>query len=52
MNEENSVSSRFKTISSQKKLLNPKNSTLRQLQLNMLNSLSKSPIIKIKSKFC
>ena len=50
MNEENSVSSRFKTISSQKKLLNPKNSTLRQLQLNMLNSLSKSPIIKIKSK--
>ena len=39
MKEDYSMNSRLKTITSQRKLLNPKNSTLRQLQLNMLDSL-------------
>ena len=38
----------FKTIQSQKRIINQKNSTLRQLQLSMINSLTKSPLVKVR----
>ena len=41
---------RLKTNPNLKNTFNPKNSTLRQLQLTMLNSLSKSPIVKVRRK--
>ena len=49
MNDNNTFTqSRLKTIPNQRRIFNKKDSTLRQLQLTMLNSLSKSPIVKIK----
>ena len=50
MNDSNLIQTRLRTIPSQKKVSVFKNSTLRQLQLSMLNSLSKSPVIRIRRK--
>ena len=50
MSDQNQNQSNLKTISNHKQIFKPKNSTLRQLQLNMLNSLSKSPIVRVRRK--
>ena len=50
MNNSNSFHTRLKTIPNRKINLKEKNSTLRQLQLSMLNSLSKNPIVTIRRK--
>ena len=47
MDESSLEQTRFKTIPNQKNYSYSKNSTLRQLQLRMLNSLSRSPIVKL-----
>ena len=50
MNETSLLHTRLKTISNQRKGFNPKNSTLRQLQITMLNSLSKSPLVNVRRR--
>ena len=50
MNDSNLMIPRLKTISSQKKVTIPPNSTLRQLQINMLNSLAKNSVVNIRRK--
>ena len=47
MNDLSSEQTRFKTIPNQRNYSYSKNATLRQLQLRMLNSLSKSPVVKL-----
>ena len=47
MNDLSSEQTRFKTIPNQRNYSYSKNATLRQLQLRMLNSLSRSPIVKL-----
>ena len=44
----NSSQERLKTLSNQRSNISKKNSTLRELQLDMINSLSKSPLVKVK----
>ena len=50
MNDSNSFHTKLKTIQNKKINIKEKNSTLRQLQLSMLNSLSKNPIVTIRRK--
>ena len=50
MNNSNSFHTRLKTISNKKINIKEKNSTLRQLQLSMLNSLSKNQIVTLRRK--
>ena len=50
MNDSHLMQTRLKTIPSKRRELSLKSSTLRQLQLSMLNSLSKSPVIKMRRK--
>ena len=50
MNETSLLHTRLKTISNHRNRFNPKNSTLRQLQISMLNSLSKSPLVNVRRK--
>ena len=47
MNDSPLNQTRLKTIPSHKNYSHPKNSTFRQLQLRMLNSLSTNPVIKL-----
>ena len=48
MNNVNLSQERLKTLSNQRSNISKKNSTLRELQLDMINSLSKSPLVKVK----
>ena len=48
MNNVNLSQERLKTLSNQGSNISKKNSTLRELQLDMINSLSKSPLVKVK----
>ena len=49
MSESNINKTRFNTISNQK-LSNRNHKTLKQLQLSMLNSLTKSPVVRLRKK--
>ena len=48
MNNVNLSQERLKTLSNQRSNISKKNSSLRELQLDMINSLSKSPLVKVK----
>jgi hypothetical protein len=48
MNNGNLSPERLRTISNQRSNINQKISSLRELQLDMINSLSKSPLVKVK----